>query len=353
LPQLVTVEAIAERRASLGNAGRDDICCAPNLNVQARPALVMQVIEPIWTTKLETASRLRWRIQVILDWAKVRGYREGKNPERWRGHLHKLLPADHLDGGPMLAPAQYSVNHPGVVARRLVELEFLARGQSGDGAWPTAFTRGRCICSRGDAHSLARPTRACGYARDRALSTEPQTVSHVLGHSCPVTIRWRRMLASAEAGMTSAPDLILHRQGSGTPCPPTVKFELQHDAPELSRRIAPAPCNFGEMRRRAPRIATRLRKRANPGACPAGRLPSQHRVGRAGPVSCVGVPDALTDGVAGEGRRLFELVTAMDLEDIVAKRFGDPYAPGSTSWWKILNRSYSQKQGRSELFERG
>ncbi len=55
--------------------------------------LVLKVIEPIWTTKPETATRLRGRIESILDYAKVRGYREGENPARWRGHLAKLLPA--------------------------------------------------------------------------------------------------------------------------------------------------------------------------------------------------------------------------------------------------------------------
>ena len=41
------------------------------------------------------------------------------------------------------------------------------------------------------------------------------------------------------------------------------------------------------------------------------------------------------------------------LEGIVAKRLADPYAPGRPTWGKILNRAYSQKDGRSELFERG
>jgi integrase len=54
---------------------------------------VMRAIEPIWTTKTETARRVRGRIEVILDWAKVRGYRTGENPARWRGHLNHLLPA--------------------------------------------------------------------------------------------------------------------------------------------------------------------------------------------------------------------------------------------------------------------
>ncbi len=55
--------------------------------------LVMKVLEPIWTTKPETASRLRGRIEAVVDWAKARGYRDGENPARWRGHLDKLLPA--------------------------------------------------------------------------------------------------------------------------------------------------------------------------------------------------------------------------------------------------------------------
>jgi len=55
--------------------------------------LVMKVIEPIWNTKTETARRIRGRIEVILDWAKVRGYRWGENPARWRGQMDQLLPA--------------------------------------------------------------------------------------------------------------------------------------------------------------------------------------------------------------------------------------------------------------------
>ena len=56
-------------------------------------AAVVSVLEPIWRTKTETASRLRGRIESVLDWATVQGYREGENPARWRGHLEALLPA--------------------------------------------------------------------------------------------------------------------------------------------------------------------------------------------------------------------------------------------------------------------
>jgi len=55
--------------------------------------LVMKALEAIWTEKPETASRLRGRVESVLDWAAARGYRKGENPARWRGHLEKLLPA--------------------------------------------------------------------------------------------------------------------------------------------------------------------------------------------------------------------------------------------------------------------
>ena len=56
-------------------------------------ALVMKAIEPIWSEKPETANRVRGRVETVLDWAKARGYRDGENPARWRGHLDKLLPS--------------------------------------------------------------------------------------------------------------------------------------------------------------------------------------------------------------------------------------------------------------------
>lgn len=68
-------------------------------------AFVMRVLEQemkgkdgkragsLWEAKPETAGRVRQRIEAVLDWAKVRGYRDGENPARWKGHLDKLLPA--------------------------------------------------------------------------------------------------------------------------------------------------------------------------------------------------------------------------------------------------------------------
>ncbi len=55
--------------------------------------LVLKALEPIWTEKPETASRVRGRIEAVLDWAKVREYREGANPALWKGNLSHMLPA--------------------------------------------------------------------------------------------------------------------------------------------------------------------------------------------------------------------------------------------------------------------
>jgi hypothetical protein len=54
---------------------------------------VTRILKPIWTTKAETASRVRGRIEAVLDYAKVHGWRSGENPARWKGHLDNVLPA--------------------------------------------------------------------------------------------------------------------------------------------------------------------------------------------------------------------------------------------------------------------
>lgn len=54
---------------------------------------VLRVVDPIWRSKPETASRVRGRIETVLDWAKAHGYRTGENPARWAGNLKHALPA--------------------------------------------------------------------------------------------------------------------------------------------------------------------------------------------------------------------------------------------------------------------
>lgn len=53
---------------------------------------IVSALKPIWETKTETASRTRGRIESVLAWATVAGYRSGDNPARWRGHLDAALP---------------------------------------------------------------------------------------------------------------------------------------------------------------------------------------------------------------------------------------------------------------------
>lgn len=55
--------------------------------------MIVDILLPIWIEKASTANRLRGRIETVLDWAKVMGYRSGDNPAIWKGHLDKILPA--------------------------------------------------------------------------------------------------------------------------------------------------------------------------------------------------------------------------------------------------------------------
>jgi integrase len=54
---------------------------------------LLDILAPVWATKTETATRVRGRVEAVLDWCKTQGYRDGENPSRWRGHLSTLLPS--------------------------------------------------------------------------------------------------------------------------------------------------------------------------------------------------------------------------------------------------------------------
>lgn len=95
-------------------------------------AHILKILEPLWSVRTETATRVRGRIEKVLDWATVRKYRTGLNPARWRGHLETILPAPrkitpvkHHEAIPVdQAPAFYAAlkQRPGMAARAL---EFL------------------------------------------------------------------------------------------------------------------------------------------------------------------------------------------------------------------------------------
>lgn len=102
---------------------------------------VLSILEPIWQSKTETASRLRGRIESVLDWATARDYRQGLNPARWKGHLDKLLPkpskvakVTHHDALPLSKLGEFMRNlrsMPGVGARAL-EFAILTAARSGE-----------------------------------------------------------------------------------------------------------------------------------------------------------------------------------------------------------------------------
>ena len=67
--------------------------CGDMVVAEITTPIVLSILEPIWAIKTETASRLRGRLEAILDYATAKGLREGPNPARWKGHLSLTLPA--------------------------------------------------------------------------------------------------------------------------------------------------------------------------------------------------------------------------------------------------------------------
>jgi integrase len=110
---------------------------------------VTKVLDPIWHEKTETASRIRGRIERVLDWARVRGYRAaGENPARWRGHLEetypargKVQPVKHHAAVPIDAmPALYGrlgeSDDVATLALRFIILTAARAGEAVGATWP-------------------------------------------------------------------------------------------------------------------------------------------------------------------------------------------------------------------------
>ncbi len=95
-------------------------------------AFVLKVLEPIWRSKPETASRLRGRIELILDWARARGQRSGENPARWRGHLDKLLPSK--------SKVRPIAHHPALPYREIKKFMKILRERPGTAARALEFS---------------------------------------------------------------------------------------------------------------------------------------------------------------------------------------------------------------------
>jgi hypothetical protein len=103
--------------------------------------LVMKALEPIWIGKPETAGRVRGRIESVLDWAAARGYRQGENPARWRGHLENLLPqkakvrrVEHHAALPYVEIAEFmaALRQQEGIAARALEFAILTAARTGE-----------------------------------------------------------------------------------------------------------------------------------------------------------------------------------------------------------------------------
>lgn len=155
--RLVTFRQAAEKfiagRASAWRNAKHGAQWAATLEQYAYPVIgslhvgdvtqghVLRILEPIWTTKTETASRVRGRIENVLDWATARGHRTGANPAQWKGHLDKILPAprrvaavEHHPAVPIdEAPSFYAAlrQRDGIAARAL-EFALLTAARSGE-----------------------------------------------------------------------------------------------------------------------------------------------------------------------------------------------------------------------------
>jgi integrase len=101
----------------------------------------MKVIEPIWATKPETASRIRGRIEAVLDWASARGFRDSENPARWKGRLENLLPrrskvraVQHHAALPYIETSDFmhSLRERDAVAARALEFLVLTAARTGE-----------------------------------------------------------------------------------------------------------------------------------------------------------------------------------------------------------------------------
>lgn len=144
---------------------------------------VTRILDPIWREKPETASRVRGRIERVLDWCKVRGYRTGENPARWRGHLDQVYPAKGKVRKVRHHPAVPIDNLPAVYAR--------LKASTGLAAKAVRF----CILT------AARPSEAAKarwpeFDRDGALWTVPASrMKADKDHRAPLSAEAQAILA--------------------------------------------------------------------------------------------------------------------------------------------------------------
>jgi integrase len=184
---------IAMRRKGLNNA-KHAAQWATTIATYAEPILgkllvrdidvghVHRVLEPIWTSKPETAGRVRGRIEKILGWAKVNNYREGENPARWRDNLDQLLPK--------LSEVRKVKHHPALPYGELPAFMEKLRQEEGTAARALEFTI--LTAARTMEVILARPSEI--NKRERIWTAPPEHMKLKREHLVPLCERAVRLV---------------------------------------------------------------------------------------------------------------------------------------------------------------
>jgi integrase len=148
--------------------------------------LLLKVFQPIWATVPQTASRLRGRVEAILDWCAVSGYRGGDNPARWQGHLEYLL----------AKPSKRRVEHFAALPWREVP-NFMAKLRAVAGVVPRALEFTILVAARRDE---ARCATWAEIDLEQAIWTVPgHRMKAGNPHSVPLSARAVTILREMEA----------------------------------------------------------------------------------------------------------------------------------------------------------
>jgi integrase len=194
-------------------------------------AIILRVLEPIWKDKTTTASRVRNRIELVLDWAKARGYRDGANPAAWRGHLDKLLSKPSKVKRKEHHPAMDYAEVPAFIAElrqrhdtgaRALEFLILTAARSGEvrGATAAEFDRNAALWTipamrmkAGKEHRVPLPPAALALIDDAIAFTAINSMSNLLSKMRPgVTVHgFRSAFRDFAAECTNFPNHVVEQ----------------------------------------------------------------------------------------------------------------------------------------------
>jgi integrase len=138
--------------------------------------LVMQILEPIWTIKPETAGRVRGRIERVLQWCKINGYREGWNPARWIENLDQLLPK--------LSKVRKVKHHPALPYEQMAAFMAELREQEGTAARALEFT---ILTAARSGESRGMPWEGELNTTNKVWSVPPHRMKGERQHRVPLT----------------------------------------------------------------------------------------------------------------------------------------------------------------------